>query len=223
MRHFWLSLLACIPILIYSLSPSYALDVTLAWDANSETDLAGYKIYYGTKSGGPYNGTGSSEGASPVVVPLGSTNLVSPQFTVHGLQNQTYYFVATAYNTEGYESGYSNQVSTSTNQTSTPGNQGSTQGNQGNTTSNQASSSADQTSTPERQVSTSTSAGTAGGGGGGCFIATADFGDNAPQRAIYLSLILLSLIIGLAILAKKFRNGNILRFCSPFGIVKKIL
>jgi hypothetical protein len=202
MRHFWLSLLACIPILIYYLSPSYALDVTLAWDPNSDTDLAGYKIYYGTKSGGPYNGTGSSDGASPIAVPLGSTNLVSPQFTVHGLQNGTYYFVASAYNTEGYESGYSNQVSTSTNQTSTPSNQA---------------------STPGRQVSTSNSGGTGGGGGGGCFIATADFGHNAPQRVIYLSFVLLSLIIGLAILSKKFRNGKILRSCSSSGIIKKIL
>jgi hypothetical protein len=194
MRHFWLSLLACIPILIYHLSPSYALDVTLAWDRNSDTDLAGYKIYYGTQSGGPYNGNDSTDGKSPIVVTLGSTNLVSPQITVHGLKDRTYYFVATAYNTEGYESGYSNQVSTST----------------------------DQTSTPERQVSTSNSGG-GGGGGGGCFIATADFGHNAPQRVIYLSFVLLSLIIGLAILAKKFRNGKILRSCSSSGIIKKIL
>jgi hypothetical protein len=202
MRHFWLSLVVCTLILIYSLSPCYALDVTLAWDANSDTDLAGYKIYYGTTAGGPYKGTGSSDGASPIVVPLSSTNLVSPQFTVHGLPDGTYYFVATAYNTEGYESGYSNQVSTS---------------------ANQASSSSDQASTPERQVSTSNSGGTAGGGGGGCFIATADFGHNAPQRVIYLSLIFVSLIIGLASMARKLRNHNILRFCSSSGMIKKFL
>lgn len=68
-----LSILGLGLLLILSLaSLGYAMDVTLGWDANSETDLAGYKIYYGTTAGGPYNGSGSSEGASPIVIPLGS-------------------------------------------------------------------------------------------------------------------------------------------------------
>jgi hypothetical protein len=93
----------------------YAMDVTLAWDANTETDLAGYKIYYGTIQGGPYNGSGSSDGASPIIVPVSSlSNLVTPEFTVHGLPDGTYYFVASAYNTEGFESAYSNEVSAGT-------------------------------------------------------------------------------------------------------------
>ena len=90
------------------------MDVTLAWDANSETDLAGYKIYYGKTSGGPYDGSGSTDGASPVVVPLSSLlNPASPEFTVHGLPIGTYCFVTTAYDTEGYESLYSNEACTS--------------------------------------------------------------------------------------------------------------
>ena len=97
---------------LWDLRESFALDVTLAWDANSETDLAGYKVYYGTTTGGPYNGSGSSDGASPVVVPLSSlTNPSSPEFSLHGLADGIYYFVATAYNTGGLESGYSNEVS----------------------------------------------------------------------------------------------------------------
>jgi hypothetical protein len=88
-----------------------AMDVTLAWDANRETDLAGYKIYYGTVQGGPYDGSGSSDGGSPITVPLNDlSNLVSPEFTVHGLPDATYYFVVTAYNGEGFESGYSNEA-----------------------------------------------------------------------------------------------------------------
>jgi hypothetical protein len=40
--------------LIFSVSAVFnasAEDVTVAWDANSESDLAGYKFYYGTSSG----------------------------------------------------------------------------------------------------------------------------------------------------------------------------
>lgn len=89
-----------------------AMDVTLAWDANSETDLAGYKIYYGTTAGGLYNGTGSSDGASAIIIPLSRLiDPASPEFTVHGLPDGTYYLAATAYNTDGIESGYSNEVS----------------------------------------------------------------------------------------------------------------
>jgi hypothetical protein len=112
MRYFWLCVAACFAILICHLSPSYATDVTLAWDANSETDLAGYKIYYGTRAGGPYNAANSSDGASPIIVLLGSLmNPANPEFTVHGLQDGTYYFVATAFDLGGLESSYSNEVS----------------------------------------------------------------------------------------------------------------
>lgn len=123
MRHFLIWVVTCIAISIYSLTPAYALDVTLAWDPNSETDLAGYKIYYGTAAGGPYNGIGSSDGSSPIVVPLGNlTNPASPEFTVRGLADGTYYFVATAYNSGAFESGYSNEVSAQASTTPPPTN-----------------------------------------------------------------------------------------------------
>ena len=112
MRYFSICVVNCIAVLIYFVNSTYAFDVTLAWDANSETDLAGYKVYYGTTAGDPYSGSGSSEGASPIIVPLSSlANPSSPEFSVHGLADGTYFFVATAYNTAGLESGYSNEVS----------------------------------------------------------------------------------------------------------------
>jgi hypothetical protein len=91
-----------------------AADVTLAWNGNTESDLAGYYIYYKTGSSGvPYNGTGAAEGNSPIQVPLAIfSNPAYPEYTIHGLSNtETTYFVLSAYDTDGNESGFSNEVS----------------------------------------------------------------------------------------------------------------
>jgi hypothetical protein len=81
----------------------------LAWDANTETNLAGYKVYYDVDgSGPPYNGTGLPEGASPIDV----GNVTEFNFTTIDLKNYSYWFVVTAYSTEGFESDYSNEVTT---------------------------------------------------------------------------------------------------------------
>jgi len=90
-----------------------AAQVTLAWDANSEADLAGYKVYYNHSSEGPpYEGTGAAEGDSPINVPLASlTDPDNPEFTLHGVSDtEPCYIVVTAYDVDGNESGYSNQV-----------------------------------------------------------------------------------------------------------------
>ena len=108
---FMLTLSAFVLAPLFYLNSVYGFDVTLAWDPNTERDLAGYKIYYGTAPGGPYNGSGSKEGASPILVPVSRlANGVSPEFTVSGLPYGTYYFVATAYNSAGFESSYSNET-----------------------------------------------------------------------------------------------------------------
>jgi hypothetical protein len=82
----------------------HAGQATLSWVAPSTnqdgtplTDLAGYKIYYGTASG---NYTQNVDAGNVTTYTL--TNLTD---------GQTYYLVATAYNTARFESSYSNEVS----------------------------------------------------------------------------------------------------------------
>ena len=73
-----------------------AASVTLAWDPNTEPDIAGYRLYYGTPAG---NFT--------TVVNTGNTT----NTTVEGLQpGATYAFYVTCYNTSGLESEPSNVV-----------------------------------------------------------------------------------------------------------------
>ncbi|MBX3305059.1 MAG: hypothetical protein KF751_03300 [Nitrospira sp.] len=76
---------------------------TLTWKANSETDLAGYKVYRSTISGKYDQGN---------VIAMLRGNVTSYQAT--GLQfGKTYFFVVTAFDIAGNESGYSNEVSKS--------------------------------------------------------------------------------------------------------------
>jgi fibronectin type 3 domain-containing protein len=87
-------------ILLFNTCNSLAGSVTLAWDPpDGETpDLAGYKIYYGNSSG---NYSYSIDVGNVTTYTL--TDLT---------EGQTYYFAATAYDTSGNESEYSNEIST---------------------------------------------------------------------------------------------------------------
>jgi len=89
-----------------------AWQVTLAWDNNTEPNLAGYKVHYDTSPGDPYYGTEADQGTSPITILLkGLPDQYNPEFTLTGLvSGPTYYFAVTAFNTEDLESGYSNEV-----------------------------------------------------------------------------------------------------------------
>jgi fibronectin type 3 domain-containing protein len=71
--------------------------VTLTWDASMDPDVGGYKVYYGTVSR-DYD----------VSLDMGIWTSCTIASLEHG---ETYYFAVTAYNNEGSESGYSNEVS----------------------------------------------------------------------------------------------------------------
>ncbi len=87
---------------------SYAADVTLGWDANTEPDLAGYKLYY--KAGSccaPYDGMHPTDPALDSPIDVGNVT----QYTITGLSDtETYFFVVAAYDSDDNESGYSNEV-----------------------------------------------------------------------------------------------------------------
>ncbi len=90
-----------------------AAQVTLAWDANAP-DPDGYRLYYKTGSSGPpYNGIGALEGDSPITIELAElSDPDNPEHAINGLSDtETYFFVVTAYDSGGNESGYSNEVS----------------------------------------------------------------------------------------------------------------
>lgn len=79
----------------------WAAEITLSWNPNTESDLAGYKIYQSTLSG---------QYGAPVAT-IGTVTqhtLALPALTV----DQTYFFSVTAYDVSGNESGKSNEVST---------------------------------------------------------------------------------------------------------------
>lgn len=105
-RRATLAWLLCLAVALFTAAPGHARSVTLAWDANTEPDIAGYKIYY--RSGDavlPFDGTGAAQGPSPVDV---GKNLGA---TLSDLSDgQTWYFSVTAYNSAGYESSFSNTV-----------------------------------------------------------------------------------------------------------------
>ena len=79
-------------------------NVALNWNDNGEGDLAGYNVYRGTSS--PVSTAGS---------PLnGGTPLAASQYDdTTGTPGTTYFYVVTAEDTTGNESGASNEVSDS--------------------------------------------------------------------------------------------------------------
>jgi hypothetical protein len=99
-----------LPVLIILLgmllsTSAYAVDVTLAWDPNTEPDLDGYTVYYSVDSAGPpYDYVGD--------LPLDQLpDPDNPQVTLTELDKfVNYHFAVTAYDTEGNESNFSSSL-----------------------------------------------------------------------------------------------------------------
>ena len=89
-----------------------AENVYVSWNANSESDLAGYKLYYDVDSGEPYSGTYATQGASPIDIPLNALNdAASPTFIL-AVPDGAIFGAVTAYDQGGNESDFSNEATT---------------------------------------------------------------------------------------------------------------
>jgi len=93
-----LFLIASAQILFLFPRNACAVDVTLTWDANSEGDLAGYRVFY-REEDQSYNFNEPDWEGSDTTCAISDLD-----------ENTTYYFVARAFDTSGNESGNSNEV-----------------------------------------------------------------------------------------------------------------
>ena len=83
--------------IILMATAAHAATIQVSWNANTEADLAGYNVYYGTAPGAYGEAISTSE--------------TSQLLTLTPSEGTTYYFAVTAYDTSGNESDYSEEVS----------------------------------------------------------------------------------------------------------------
>ena len=97
MRSFWLRTLMFVIIIVMAFihAQAWAVVAEISWDANTDPELSGYKVHYGTVSGSYQN-----------VIDAGKSTIIE----FDGLNpGQTYYFAVTAcFNS--YETEYSDEV-----------------------------------------------------------------------------------------------------------------
>jgi hypothetical protein len=94
-----LSLLLALGMLCSMVNLAEADTVTLEWNRNTETDLAGYKLYYGNKS--------RTQATYTQTVLIDNKWATTKELT---LPDGVYYFALTALDSSGNESGFSSEV-----------------------------------------------------------------------------------------------------------------
>ena len=164
-----------------------AKNITLGWDANPEPDLEGYVIYRNIESPGPPYKYADELPEDELKNPL------NPQVTITGLKEDTRYYIAvTAYDTQGNESYFSDQLCVEIVDSLIEG--------CGTILSTPSSSS-------------ESSGGSGGGGSGSCFISAASgapsmfskfvAGPVSRSRVLAITLLLLTLIMAVKPKSKK--------------------
>jgi hypothetical protein len=157
-------------IVMLSFIPCWPFSVIVRWSPNTESDLAGYKVYHGTES--RLYDTSVDAG------------MVTSQEIGGLIEGVTYYFAVTAYNAGGVESYFSEEVSFlepeadyegggGTGDGGVPPTGGGGSGGGGGTPPTGGGGSGGGGGTPPAGGGGSgagTSSGSGGGNGGGCFI-----------------------------------------------------
>lgn len=95
-RTFFIATILVIGILAFT-ETAFGAVVRISWNSNTESDLDGYKVYYGITSGQYLSYLDVGDSTSADISNLG--------------EGLTYYFAVTAYDLTGNESGYSAEVS----------------------------------------------------------------------------------------------------------------
>ena len=177
-------------LFLFFLSPSFAKNITIGWDCNEEPDLEGYTVYRNFGSPGPpYNYS--------VDIPEDDlANPLYPRVTITGLQEETKYFIAvTAYDTDGNESRYSDDVCVEI------------------------------IDSAISVCSSSASGGSGGGGGGGgaCFISSSDLQSSNPLLRPFFMFQPAEIFFGLLFLLLLAATRSVLtRVFNYIGISKDI-
>jgi hypothetical protein len=176
----YLTLFVTMMLLLFVAPSVSAYDVVLGWDSNMESDLAGYVLY--VDDGGSnshytyyeYVDSYSLEDIDPA----------NPASKLTGLEeDKPYYFVVTAYNTEGIESDFSEEICVMNGQACTP-----------------------------RMSSAGGSSGVvSSGGSGGCFISSSHIG-NTSLNAPSIEFLLISLLCLFILVIFRYKNQRSCRF-----------
>jgi hypothetical protein len=104
-----LSLLLTFGMLCSMVHLAEADTVTLGWNRNTETDLAGYRLYYGNRP--------RAQATYPQTVPINNGYATTWQLT---LPDGVYYFALTAVDLAGNESGFSREVMAEVSEVTSP-------------------------------------------------------------------------------------------------------
>ena len=89
-------------------SSAFAMDIGFEWDPNSESDLAGYRLYQSAISGTYNLGVGNE---------VMDISAGTETCTLVGVTDGQWYWVLTAYDSNGNESSVSNEVSKAVDET----------------------------------------------------------------------------------------------------------
>jgi hypothetical protein len=159
------------------LSVANAKTVTLAWSPNDEPDLGGYVIYRNTNAPGPPYRYSDSLPEDELDDPL------HPEAKLTGLQEgKEYYIAMTAYNTEGVESNFSDEVCATV-----------------------VDNTIELCETSASSPATTSSIVGGGGSGGSCFISTASQNPSDINLQLYILLTITAISLGIYGCKKSFK------------------